>query len=707
MRQLFQNLQNGRLLIEELPTPTVRSGHILIEAECSIISAGTERSLVGFGRGGFFRKAKAQPEKVRQVLQKVRTDGVLATLGAVKAKLSVPMQLGYSQAGRVLAVGEGVEGIRVGDRVASNGPHAEMVLVPKHLAARVPKGVSAEDACFTVVGAISLHGVRLLEPTLGETHLVMGLGLLGQLAVQILAAAGCRVLAIDPDPAKVYLAEQFGAIGIRGGDPVRSILELTEGVGVDGVLITASTPSREPILQSADACRHRGRIVLVGVIGLEIPRDPFFKKEIRFQVSCSYGPGRYDARYESQGNDYPLGYVRWTEQRNLEAFLALLAQGKVRTEPLRNLSFPIERAQEAYDALMQRRDLMGILLTYPGRVPLNRTIEIQPASSLSLSPDVPGICFIGSGSYATSVLMPLLDGCPPHRRRHIVNNGGTSAALAAKRFGFECAGNDISPVLADPSVHAVVIATRHDSHAELVCRALEAGKHVFVEKPLATTLPQLEAIETAVAKHPDRVLMVGFNRRYAPMAQSVSDALKERRAPLLATAFINAGDIPGDHWAHDAREGAGRIIGEGCHFVDLLCHWTGSPLIDLRIQRAIHPNAGELEDVAVLFLSFEDGSLGTVHYFSNGHRGFSKERYSLAWEGRQAELLNWRQLNYYGMTKKTQRAWLRQDKGQAACLKNFFEAIIGKVSPPDPHAAIEVTHKLNCAVLKQYCEFPC
>ena len=575
-------------------------------------------------------------------------------------------------------------------RAASNGPHAETVLVPRNLAVRIPDAVPAEDACFTVVGTIALHGVRLLEPTLGETHLVMGLGLVGQLAAQILAAHGCRVLAVDPDPAKVALAEGQGAIGVPAeADPVRFVQELTGGVGADGVLIAAATPSQGPILQSAELCRHRGRIVLVGAVGLDLPRDPFFRKEIRFQVSCSYGPGRYDAAYETKGQDYPLGYVRWTEQRNMEAFAGLLAAGKVRTEHLRGASFPIAQAQQAYDLLMARRDLMGILLTFPDPEPPARSLSFPATSGSSPFKDGPGLAFIGAGSYATGTLMPFLDHCPPHRRISVVSAGGASAVLAAKRFGFASAGNDVEVLLQDPSVQAVVIATRHDTHADLAIRALEAGKHVFLEKPLATTPAQLARLEECLGRHPDQVLMVGFNRRYAPMSLAIREALEGRVAPLLVTAMVNAGEIPGGHWTHDGQEGGGRILGEACHFVDLLRHWVGSPISALDLRRARNAATGkEIEDIAILTISFQDGSLGAVHYFSSGHKSVPKERYSLAWEGRQAELVNWRRLAFHGRGRG-QRALLKQDKGQAACLSTFIKACAnGK--PLSPESYLEV-----------------
>lgn len=680
MKQVFQNLRNGRLTLEELPMPQVRTGHLVIQTECSLISAGTERMLVEFGRGSYLRKAKSQPEKVRQVLQKIRTDGLIPAVAAVRRKLAIPMPLGYSQAGRVIAVGPGVLGFHIGDRVASNGAHAEVVQVPAFLTARVPAAVASEDACFTVVGSIALHGCRLLETSLGETHLVLGLGLIGQLAVQVLLASGCRVLALDKDPAKVALAERFGATGIakNGGDPLRTIHELTNGIGVDGVLIAASTSSDAPILLAAESCRHRGRVVLVGVVGLSIPRDPFFKKEIRFQVSCSYGPGRYDPAYELGGHDYPIGFVRWTEQRNFQAFLGLLESGKVQTAPLRNLAFPIEHAPQAYAQLMNRRELMGILLSYPNEAQAPTSVVTTSAPSPLPSADHPGIAFIGAGNHATAVLLPSLERCVGHRRRIVISEGGISAVLAANRFGFELAGSDFQVALDDPFVNAVFIVTRHDSHADLAIRALEAGKHVFVEKPLATTAAQLAALRTVADRYPGQVLMVGFNRRYAPMSVAINQALAGRTGPLLATCSINAGAVPAQHWVHDRAEGGGRILGEACHFVDLLRHWVGHPLESLEIRRARNPVSGtEVEDIALLTLTFRDGSLGSIHYFSNGHRSAPKERYSLAWEGRQAEVVNWRSLRFTG-GGRNQSSYFNQNKGHVECMQTFFQACNGR-----------------------------
>jgi len=696
MRQIFQSFGTGAIRVVSVPSPGVSRGRVLIQSECSLISAGTERMLVGFGRGSLLRKVRSQPEKVRQVLAKIGTDGLVPTLKAVRSKLADPTPLGYSQAGRVIAVGEGVRGFRIGDRVASNGAHAEQVVVPANLCARIPEGVSSEAATFTVVGAIALQGIRLLNPTLGETVAVMGLGLIGQLAVQMLLAQGCRVLALDLDADKVALAESFGARGHLlgpGRDPLAAAEAFAGPLGLDGVLITASTPSNQPIEQAAALCRQRGRIVLVGVVGLAIPRDAFYKKELTFQVSCSYGPGRYDPAYEEGGQDYPLGLVRWTEQRNFEAVLELLRTGALRTEALLNGRYPIERAHEAYDALMARRDLLGLLITYPAPEATSARVLLTPGATMPVASPLPlGLGIVGAGNYLKATLLPLLEHCPPHRRVAIASRQGASAALAAKRFGFAEATSDAAVLFTDPRVDAVVIGTRHDSHADLTIRALEAGKHVFVEKPLATTEADLDRVEAALRAHPGLNLMVGFNRRLAPMSVALHRQLQGRRGPLHVTCIINAGALPADHWTTSPEEGGGRILGEGCHFVDLMRHWVGSPIVSVQTQRAHRLGSGDpIEDLATVTLAFADGSVGVLNYLANGHKGFPKEEYTLFWEGRQARLTNFKRLEYWGVTASGLRHRWSQDKGHQATLSQWLEGCADPSLRPSLEVLLEVS----------------
>lgn len=698
MRQIFQSFGTGVVSVVSVPDPVVMPGCLLIRTECSLISAGTERMLVGFGRGSLLKKVRSQPDKVRQVLAKVKTDGLVPTLKAVRGKLADPTPLGYSQVGVVVDIGAGVEGFRVGDRVANNGPHAEMVCVPANLCARVPEGVEPEAAAFTVVGSIGLQGIRLLGPTLGEQVAVFGLGLIGQLVVQMLRAQGCRVLALDLDPGKVAQAEAAGAVGCcltPGQSPLEAAKAFAGEAGVDGVIITASTPSNDPIEQAAAMCRVRGRIVLVGVVGLALPRDLFYKKELTFQVSCSYGPGRYDPRYEEGGQDYPIGYVRWTEQRNFEAVLELVRAGSIQTQSLQDGVFPLENAKEAYDQLMARRDLLGILITYPHPEVAGHRVtigsgELQPAKVVSGK--ALGLAVIGAGNYMKATLLPLLEKCPPHRRVVLASRQGATAALAARRFGFDAASNDVASVLADPAVDAVLIATRHDTHAALAIQALEAGKHVFVEKPLATTLADLERLEAALAQNPGLNLMIGFNRRWAPMTQALSRQLAGRKAPLHVTCQVNAGALPPEHWAASLGEGGGRILGEGCHFIDLMRHWVGAPITDARCFRASHPSGRmEIEDLATVVVTFADGSLGVLNYVSSGHKAFPKEEYTLIWEGKHARLSNFKHLELWGLPGRNMTHRWSQDKGHLATLSRWMEGCSDTRKREDLQTLLEVS----------------
>ena len=531
MKQLLQSLATGASDLPDLPSPTASRGQLLIRTSSSLVSAGTERMLVEFGKASWIDKARQQPDKVQQVIEKARTDGLLTTLDAVRSKLDQPLPLGYCNVGTVVAVGDGVSGFQVGDRVASNGPHAELVAVSQHLCAPIPAGVSDEAAAFTVLAAIGLQGIRLAQPTLGETFVVSGLGLIGLLTAQLLGAQGCLVLGLDPDPAKCALAEDLGVTALNlasGADPVAWCLEQTGGIGVDGVLITAASSSSEPVHVAAQACRQRGRIVLVGVTGLELRRDLFYKKELSFQVSCSYGPGRYDPAYEQQGHDYPIGFVRWTEQRNFQAVLHALATVALRTEPLISHRFPIEQAPAAYELLSSPEPSLGILLQYPGTAdPHQRTIALpaEPAAAGSRAPrpGQPLLGVIGAGNYASRMLIPAF--AKAGARFHtLAASSGIGPVHVGRKFGFRLASTDVPALLADSSCNTLVIATRHDSHAPLVQQALAAGKHLFVEKPLCLTAEELSAIEAVHTG--EQLLMVGFNRRFAPLLLDLQQQLQ-------------------------------------------------------------------------------------------------------------------------------------------------------------------------------------
>lgn len=708
MKQILQNLGSGETLLAEVPAPGVRSGHVLIRTEASLVSLGTEKMLVAFGQANLLEKARQQPEKVRQVLQKVKTDGLFATLESVRAKLDQPLPLGYCNAGRVIEVGLGVEGFAPGDRVVSNGPHAEFVCVPRNLCCRVPEAVPPEAAAFTVAGAIALQGVRLVAPTVGESVVVVGLGLIGLLAVQILRANGCRVLGTDFDAAKCALARGLGAEAVElagGADPVAAAQVFARGRGVDAVLITASTKSSDPVSQAARMSRQRGRIVLVGVTGLELNRADFYEKELSFQVSCSYGPGRYDPAYEQAGHDYPLGFVRWTEQRNFEAFLDLLASGAVQTAPLVSHRFALDRSLEAYELVAAGRGL-GIVLEYPAADAMARPasmVDLPQPSPAKVGAVVVGV--IGAGNFTGHTLLPALakTGC---RRRLIVSAAGVTAAHLGRKFAFEQAGTDAAGVLADPLINTVFITTRHNTHARHVVAALRAGKRVFVEKPLCLTLDELAEIEEVVAhlhnggrptegvdsdrpsafEHrpaPAPFVMVGFNRRFAPLTVKLRQLLTARSEPKTMIMTVNAGALPAGHWALDPAVGGGRIIGEGCHFIDLLRHLAGAPIVAGSAEFA-RASGARVADVVTLQLRFADGSIGSIHYFANGAKEFPKERLEVFCGGGVLQLDNFRELRGYGWRGFDREKLWRQDKGHAGELQALITAVAEGASPPIP-----------------------
>jgi predicted dehydrogenase/threonine dehydrogenase-like Zn-dependent dehydrogenase len=684
MRQILQNLSTGEVELADVPCPHLKPGHLLIRTTRSLISPGTERMLLDFGKAGLIDKARQQPDKVRAVLDKVRTDGMMSTLTAVRHKLDQPLALGYCNVGVVLEAGAGVHGFNVGDRVACNGKHAEVVTVPANLCARIPGDVTDEEAAFTVVGAIALQGIRLLQPTIGEAIVVTGLGLIGQLAVRLLRANGCRVLGIDPDRARTELARSAGAETVHletGEDPVIAATRFSRGRGVDGVLVTATTRSSEPVRHAAHMCRTRGRIVLVGVTGLELSRDDFYKKEISFQVSCSSGPGRYDPSYEDQGHDYPVGHVRWTEQRNFEAIVDLLADRRLTVAPLVTHRWPLDRADAAYEAVVGREPSLGIIIEYPSAqtktdaaVRASRVTTHAQAPQRQLARD-PGVAFLGAGNHAAGVLIPAFKRAGA-RLVTVASASGVTAMHAGRKFGFAQASTAVSDVVSDASVDAVVIATRHDSHAALVVQMLDAGKPVFVEKPLCLTLDELTAIEAAYARATRPMLMVGFNRRFAPHVRQLKARLVGA-GPKSFVMTINAGRLARDHWTRDRETGGGRIIGEACHFIDLLRYLAGSPFAS---ERRIAQDAGS--DTVTLNLTFEDGSIGSVHYFANGTRAFAKERLEVFADGRVLQLDNFRTLRGFGVHGLRRSVLWRQDKGHRACVAAFLDAI--RTGGPSP-----------------------
>ncbi|MSR29190.1 MAG: dehydrogenase [Phycisphaerales bacterium] len=693
MKQILQSLKSGATETADVPCPAVRRGHLLIRSSNTLVSVGTERMLVEFGKAGWIEKARQQPDKVRMVLDKIKTDGLMPTIEAVFNKLDQPLPLGYCNVGIVVAVGAGVSGFEVGDRVASNGKHAEIVCVPVNLCAKVPASLTDEEAAFTVLGAIALQGIRLVQPTLGEAVVVTGMGLIGLVAAQLLRAHGCRVLGIDFDSQKLAMARALGVDTVdlsQGQDPIAAADAFSRTRGVDAVVITASTKSNQPMHQAAQMCRKRGRIVLVGVTGLELSRDDFFKKEITFQVSCSYGPGRYDPNYEEKGQDYPVGFVRWTEQRNLEAVLDMMALGQLNVKCLISHRYEIGQAERAYEVVAGSEPSLGIVLSYPAAGQADQAAQMRPSvTTASAVPGDPrrGVSFVGAGNYATAVLAGAFKESGA-RLRSIASSGGVSGLHAARKFGFEQSTTDTASLLADPDTGALVISTRHDTHASFVCDALKAGKHAFVEKPLCLSMEELRAIEVAHALATGRAMvMVGYNRRFAPQVAKMKSLLQATPGPKSFIATMNAGAIPADHWVHDSQQGGGRIIGEACHYVDLLRFLAGSPIASHATAFMRSPTG----DTATITLKFEDGSLGTVHYFANGSKSFPKERIEVFAGGGVLQLDNFRKLRGFAWSGFSKMNLWRQDKGQRACAAAFVRATAeGGPSPIPFEEVIEV-----------------
>ena len=683
MKQILQNLSNGETCLVDVPSPKPMKGHINIQTTKSLVSVGTERMLVDFGKAGWIDKARSQPDKVKMVLEKVKTDGLSATYDAVKSKLDQPLPLGYCNIGTVLDGSD--TGFKWGTRVVSNGHHAEVVRVPKNLVVSIPDEVDDDTAAFTVLGAVAMQGIRLVNPTVGETVVVTGLGVIGLLAVQILKANGCRVLGIDFDSAKCELASQFGAEVVdlsKGQDPVVMAAAYSRGRGVDAVIITASSKSSDIVHQAATMCRQRGRIVLVGVVGLELSRADFYEKELTFQVSCSYGPGRYDEDYEDKGRDYPFGFVRWTERRNFEAVLDLMASGSINVKSLISHRFSIDDAVAAYEKLDDRSSL-GILLDYQGTTAESVSKHTVKFSENAISSAQKGnVAFIGGGNYASRVLIPAFKRAGANLTA-LVTSGGMSAVHHGKKNGFLEASTDIEQALGD-TIDSVVIATQHNRHASQTVQALEKGKHVFVEKPLALTHEQIDKIE-ASQKVAKTMVMVGYNRRFSPHIQKIKSLLDAKPSPKTFIMTMNAGEIPKEHWTQDAEIGGGRIIGEACHYIDLMRFLAGSKIKSFNAVKMGENDFVEItEDKALISLTFMDGSMGSIHYFANGGKSFPKERIEVFCDDAVLQLDNFRKLRGFGWKGFNKMNLWSQDKGQDTCVDAFMESVRGGGENPIP-----------------------
>lgn len=671
MKQIIQDLKNGDTILEEVPAPLVKPGQVLIQTTRSLVSLGTERMLVEFGKANFLQKARQQPDKVKEVINKVKTDGLQPTINAVFNKLGQPLPLGYCNVGKVIAVGKGVEEFAVGDRVASNGHHAEYVSVPKNLVAKIPDGVTDEEAAFTVIGAIGLQGIRLADPTFGETVVVVGLGLIGLITAQLLKANGCQVIGFDYDSAKVALASSFGITAVNPGegiDQVAFVKSFTQGVGADVVIITASNKSNEIISQSAKMSRKKGRIILVGVIGLDISRADFFEKELTFQVSCSYGPGRYDESYEQKGQDYPLPYVRWTEKRNFEAILQALASKSIQVQPLITERVPLDQYQQIYGDMSGNKSIASILI-YP-----EKSGEPQRSVSITSNNFQAGkgtVGIIGAGNFTSAMILPCLKKTPA-KLKFISSSAGLSGTTLAKKFGVAQSTTDNDLILKDSEVDLVMVTTRHNAHARLVIDALKAGKHVFVEKPLALNQEELDAVVEAYVES-GKTVSVGFNRRFAPLAIQMKKALGSGNTPMNIIATMNAGMIPANVWVHDMEVGGGRIIGEACHFIDLISYLAGSKVKSVCMS-SMGINPEENTDNATILLKYENGTNGVINYFANGSKAYSKERVEVYHQERTMIMDNWRKLKGFGF-KSFSSASSSQDKGH----QNQFNLLIDSI----------------------------
>lgn len=668
MKQIIQNLKNGQTILEEVPAPEVRSGSVLIRTTYSLVSLGTERMLVEFGKANLIQKAQQQPEKVKQVLDKVRTEGLMPALEAVFNKLEQPIPLGYCNVGEVIAIGKGVTDFKVGERVASNGNHAEFVCVPQNLVAHIPVNVTDQEAAFTVIGSIGLQGIRLLNPTFGETIVVIGLGLIGLITAEILKSNGCRVIGFDYDEQKVQLAKSKGIIAINpasGIDNVKFVEETTQGISADGVIITASNKSDEIISQAAKMSRKRGRIVLVGVIGLNINRADFYEKELTFQVSCSYGPGRYDENYEQVGNDYPLPFVRWTEKRNFQAILQAMSSEQIDVKPYISEIVDLEDYGKIYNDLGSKQTIASIL-KYPIESKYSTSVRVGN-KSFTQTKGIIGI--IGAGNFTKMTMLPAMKSANANVK-YIASASGVSGTALAKKHNIEYSTTNYKEIINDNDVDLVLITTRHNQHAKITIEALNAGKNVFVEKPLTINEEDVEGIVTAYQKA-NKTLIVGFNRRFSPHILKMKSLVGN--SPMNIIATMNAGFIPANSWVHDLNVGGGRIVGEACHFIDLITFLTGSRVKNV-CMNSLGTNPNENTDNASILLKYENGSTGVINYFSNGSKAYSKERIELYSQERTLILDNFQILKGYGFKNfSSQKTSL--DKGH----KKQFELLLDRI----------------------------
>ena len=704
MKQVLQNRKTGRPFVGEVPVPALQKGRVLVRTVASLISAGTERAAVELVSKGLVQEARQRPDLVKAVVAKVKNEGLLNTFASVRDRMAASQALGYSAAGIVSAVADDVTEFQMGDRVACAGvgfaSHAEVLSVPKNLCVHLPEGVSFESGAYGTLGAIALQGVRLAEPTLGESVVVIGLGLVGQLTVQLLKANGCRVFGLDLDQSRVALAVEMGADKALVSDEAaaKEIDAWTRGHGADAVLITAATDSNQPIELAARISRLKGRVIVVGMTGMDIPRPPFFSRELKLVISMSYGPGRYDPDYEERGHDYPLPYVRWTENRNIESFLQLIGDGRVNVDRLTTHRFPIAEADRAYQLISGdvREPYLGVLLNYDPEAEVARKVSLGSTVSKAEKSIVLGV--IGAGGYVPAMLLPHFK-TEGVEFSSIATASGISAHDVGKRFGFAHAVSSADEVLDDARVNLVVIGTRHDSHAELARKALERNKHVFVEKPLALNDEELEAVLHA-ASNSDGKLMVGFNRRFSPLAQRAREFFANRNTPLSMLYRVNAGHIPKEHWTQNAEEGGGRIVGEVCHFIDMMQFLTGAAPVSVYAE-SVSAKSGKIVDADSVFITlrFADGSNGSIAYLSEGDKGLPKERLEVFGAGKVFVLDDYRRATFYKDGREEQVTLKAQDKGQQAQVRRVCASVLEGGSAPISIKELAATTRTTFRIL--------
>ncbi len=703
MKQVVQNMKSGKTEVIEVPTPSVRAGTILVRTEASLVSAGTERNLVEFAEKSLVGKARSRPDLMKQVIEKARREGILTTLESAMNRLDQPLALGYSSSGTVIAVGRDVKDFKPGDRVVCAGGghavHSEFALVPKNLAALLPDSVNFESGAFATLGAIALNGIRLSNPQLGEKTAIIGLGLMGLITAQLVKVAGCEVIGFDINPARVKYARKLGIQSFLNKDAASKSSSSTRGRGFDHVLICADTPSNETVELAGMIARDRGSVVSIGVVGLDLPRKLYYEKELNFRVSRSSGPGRYDLEYEENGQDYPVGYVRWTEGRNLEAFVDLLAEKKIDVHPLVTHRYPIEKANQAYDLITGKtgEEYLGVLLTYPeGNADLQQIVRLQQTSSKHQAHGVITLGVLGAGNYAGATFLPAVKKSSSTGLIGIASSGGVTAQNLGRKFGFEFAASSTDEILNHSNINTVAILTRHESHARLVLEALKKNKHVYCEKPLSIDKPSLKSIEKELTKPDHPYLTVGFNRRFAPFSVSLKEFFVDRTEPMYIHYRVNAGYLPPSHWQNDALVGGGRLIGEGCHFIDFLTFLTGQPIV--QVSATGMPNIGKYSnDNLSIQLDFQDGSIGSIAYLANGSKSHAKEYVEVFCEGRIGILEDFRQLTLVGEKgKQTLHSRFRQNKGHQAAWEIFTTAIREGKPEPIPYAELL---RVSCAAL--------